>query len=136
MRLINWWWYRRLQDRRGTVKKGMCGRWACFCEILRVRTSSCVHRNKLFGLWLLKILVKYSSCLSREDCLWLKVEVCRKQRKISLLWSDQVPVPRTALRVNWSGFECHGGNPQSNKTKWSCIDALSCFIWWHEINEL
>lgn len=41
-----------------------------------------------------------------------------------------------SVGVNWSGFECHGGNPQSNKTKWGCIDALSCFIWWLEINEL
>lgn len=39
-----------------------------------------------------------------------------------------LPVPGTALGVKRSGFECHGGNPQSNKTKWGCIDALSCFI--------
>lgn len=52
----------------------------------------------------------------------------RKQISSALLRSYLPSVPRTALGVNRSGFECCGGNPRSNKTKWGCIDALSCFI--------
>lgn len=73
-----------------------------------------------------------------EVWVWVRAQGWKNRKETSsvVLRSYLVPVPRTALGVNRSGFECHGGNPQSNKTKWGCIDALSCFIWWLEINEL
>lgn len=59
------------------------------------------------------------------ECAVLNTALRRPNIEISVKESalSNLTTPLPALRVT-----CHTGNPQTNKTKWGHIDALSCFI--------